>query len=98
MEFIKKYAHFILAFAGVLFGTVVLLCISPSPIALIISTLFVALLGFWYEWHQVVDPDMLDIYGSLDRFITDSKGDVRQDLMGVFVGAFVSIPVWLLVC
>ena len=86
----KKYAHFILAsLGGLIVGTASPFTYAPALLT-IIGVELIAILAFWYEWKQSVDPVERSKHSDFDK---DSKQDVKQDLTGLFAGLFVGLAV-----
>lgn len=117
--FEKKYAHKILAaiggfvsgfFAIILYDYFYHIFTSAEGVVRLFAVtlmffglVFTLMIGFWYEWHQVIDPDMANKYGtgesteqSLDAFRKDSLQDVKDNLFGLSVGLFFGLLIAIL--
>ena len=55
-----------------------------------------AFLHFFNEWKQVTSFKFITIYGTLSKFVTNSKRDTKFWLLGTFGGIFVGFLIYAL--
>ena len=61
---------------------------------LLVLILSLISLQFFNEWKQMVDPLLFKKYGSLERFVHNSKRDTKFFVIGVWVGLFVGVLIY----
>ncbi len=87
-------------FFDLIMGGILRTAVGPAAAFLLLMALGILSALFLHNWneaHQAIDPKLLDKYGSLARFQSDSRDDWKWFWRGILISWLLPIVYWRII-